>query len=310
MTRSNLRASILAGLFSSLFAINASAQDDLLGMLEEQQKPETEYAFATFKGTRVVNLHSPELPGKGVLQYTILHRFGAFNEDFFYNFLGLDNAQVRLTLDYSPMEWLNVGLGHSSFQKVYDGFVKYRLFRQSKGKKNMPVSIVGFSSIYYSAQRFTDDFPHNDSERLSYVHELVVARKFSKRFSMELVPTVVHYNVVDTRDDNNDLYALGAAARYKFTHQHSINIEYIHQFNPNQFFDAEANEMVNYENALSIGFDIETGGHVFQLFVTNSRGVAEPYVIGQTPGRWSDGDLHFGFNISRVFTIKKPKKLG
>lgn len=302
----HLKVGLLVLFFA--FGFSVSAQDDLLSMLEEEQRPETEYAFATFKGTKVVNLQSPELPGKGVMQYMILHRFGSFEEDFFYNFLGLDNAQVRLTLDYSIYDWLNVGLGHTSVLKTYDGFVKYRLFRQSKGKVNMPFTVTGFSSLYYSAQRYTDGLPRNESQRFSYVHQLVLARKFSQNFSAEVVPTITHFNEVETRDHNNTLYNVGLAARYKFTPLHAITIEYVAQLNPNdQSQYPDIINTTNYQNALSVGVDIETGGHVFQLFFTNSRGVAEPYVFNQTPGSWADGDIHFGFNISRVFTIVKPK---
>ncbi|MGB0177055.1 MAG: DUF5777 family beta-barrel protein, partial [Owenweeksia sp.] len=268
-----LKGGLVAGLLFCFPLFQTFAQDDLLGMLEEEQGPTTEYAFATFKGTKVVNLQSPELPGKGVLQYTILHRFGAFNDDYFYNFLGLDNAQVRLTLDYSFTNWLNVGIGHSAVNKVYEGFVKYRLARQSKGARNFPFTITGFSGLYYSALRLPEALPYNESDRLSYVHELVVARKFSQKFSAEVVPTVTHFNLVDSADFSNDVFSVGLAARYKITNMHSVNIEYVYQLNPNSFVDPENNQMTNYPNALSIGVDIETGGHVFQLFFTNSRGV-------------------------------------
>ncbi len=309
MTKNNnlKKEGFLALLFCLVWGSALQAQDDLMDLLEEEQGPTTEYAFATFKGTKVVNLQSPELPGKGVLQYTILHRFGAFNDDYFYNFLGLDNAQVRLTLDYSVTDWLNFGLGHSSVNKIYDGFVKYRLIRQSKGAKTFPFTITGFSGLYYSALRFPEGQPFNESDRLSYVHELVVARKFSQKFSAEIVPTVTHFNLVDSADFSNDIFSIGVAARYKFTRMHSFNVEYVYQLNPNSFVNPENGEFQNYPNALSIGVDIETGGHVFQLFFTNSRGVAEPYVFSRTPGSWLDGDIHFGFNISRVFTIQRPK---
>lgn len=292
----------------ALLSSTLAAQDDLLAELEQEAKPQTEYAFATFKGTKVVNLQSNELPGKGVLQYTILHRFGAFNNDFLYNFMGLDNAQVRLTLDYTPFSWLNVGLGHTGFLKTYDAFAKYRLFRQSKGKVNMPVSITGFSGLYYSAQRFNDELPRNTSDRFRYVNELVIARKFNQDLSLALVPTLVHSNVVETREDNNTVMALGLAGRYKFTDMHALTLEYVYQLNPNGYIDPATNQRQLYNNSLSLGVDIETGGHVFQLFLTNSRGVAEPYVFAETTGSWLDGDIHFGFNISRVFTIQKPKE--
>lgn len=285
------------------------AQDDLLAQLEEEAEEQTRYTIATFKGTKVVNLQSNEMPAEGVLQYTFMHRFGAFNNDFFYNFLGLDNAQVMLTLDYSPYDWLNVGLGRTGFLKTYHAYAKYRLLRQSEGEQSSPVSITGFSAAYYSGQRYNDDLPRNTANRMRYVNELVIARKFSSDFSMELVPTLVHSNLVEEVSDNNSVFALGVAGRYKITNMHAISLEYVHQFNPNQYLDPATNTLKNYNNNLSIGYVIETGGHVFHLFVSNAQGIAEPYVFAENRGSWADGDLHFGFNISRVFTLKKPDKL-
>jgi len=296
-------------LLSAFLPLFAWGQDDLLSELEDDAGDKTTYTFATWKGTKVVNLQTNELPGKGVLQYTILHRFGAFNDDFFYNFMGLDNAQVRLTLDYSPTTWLNIGAGHTGFRKTYDVFAKYRLLRQSKGAVNMPVSVTGFSSAYYSAQRFDEEgqgFERSFGRRMSYVHELVIARKFSQNFSAQIVPTLIHSNLTERAEDNNTQIAIGVAARYKITHMHAITVEWVPVLNPNSYPAglSPADGFNNFQNALSIGMDIETGGHVFQLFVTNARGVAEPYAFSQTEGSWLDGDLHFGFNISRVFTVR------
>lgn len=287
------------------------AQDDLLSELESDQGESTQYTFATWKGTKVVNLQTNEIPGKGTLQYTILHRFGAFNDDFFYNFMGLDNAQVRLTLDYSPLPWLNLGLGHTGFRKTYDAFAKYRLLRQSKGGVNMPVSVTGFSSAYYTAARVNDDIDRNFGRRMTYVHELIIARKFSQNFSAQVVPTLIHTNLAQRAADNNTQVAIGLAARYKISPMHAITVEWVPVLNPNQYPEITGDPLAlpasvsytNFTNALSVGIDIETGGHVFQLFVTNTLGTAEPWAFTQNEGSWLNGDLHFGFNISRVFTM-------
>lgn len=297
----------LSYLFAILFISSSIyAQDDLLESLEADEEPEIEYAFATFKGTKVVNLQSPEIPHKGVLQYVISHRFGSFNEDFLYNFAGLDNAQIRMSFDYSVLDWLNVGVSHASYRKMYDGFVKYRLARQSKGAKNFPITITGFSGMYYQSLRFTDNLPHEETERLRYVNQLVLARKFNSKFSAAITPTHVHNNIVDLESFDNSVFSVGLGARYKFTPMHALNVEYIHQLNPYTFQDSDGVTQ-NMRNSLSIGFDIETGGHVFQLFLTNSPAISEPLVITDTQNSWLDGDIHFGFNISRVFTIKRPK---
>jgi len=288
-----------------LLSFNALAQDDLLDLLDEEETS-TEYTIATFKGTRIINLQSNELPGKGVMQFMIMHRFGAFNDDFFYNFLGLDNAQIRFSLDYSFTDWLNVGIGRSSFSKTYDGFAKWRILRQSKGAIKMPLSMVFYTSINYNTLKYDDELPYSGSDRLSYSYQLILARKFSKSFSMELVPSMVHFNLVADKETPNDVFLLGIDGRLKITKSIALTAEYGLQLNDNFYYNADG-EKTNWENALSIGVDIETGGHVFQLHATNSRGLADPQWMARTPGSWGNGDIYLGFNISRVFTIKKPK---
>jgi hypothetical protein len=287
-----------------LFSFELSAQDDLLDLLEEE--PQIEYAFATFKGTRIINLQSNELPAEGVMQFMIMHRFGALNDDFVYNFFGLEQAQTRFSLDYSFKDWLNVGVGRSSFSKTYDGFAKVRLLRQSKGAKKVPFGIVYYTTVNYSTLRWNDDLPHNESERLSYTHEVILARKFSKNLSLQLVPSFVHFNLVEDRETPNDIFVLGIGGRYKVSNRVAITAEYGLQLNDNFYYNSEGNK-TSYNNALSIGVDIETGGHVFQLHATNSRGLADPQWMARTPGSWGTGDVFLGFNISRVFTLKKPK---
>lgn len=291
-------------IFLFLSSFQVLAQEDLLDLLEE--KPQTEYAYATFKGTRIINLQSNELPAEGVLQFMIMHRFGAINDDFLYNFFGLDIAQIRFSLDYSFKDWLNIGIGRSSFSKTYDGFAKVRLLRQSKGAKNMPFGIVYYTTINYSTLKWNDNLPHNESERFSYTHEVILARKFNKNLSLQLVPSVVHFNLVEDTETPNDIFVLGFGGRYKVSSRVAITAEYGLQLNDNFYYDSDGIK-TNYNDALSIGVDIETGGHVFQLHATNSRGLADPQWMTRTPGSWGTGDIFLGFNISRVFTLKKPK---
>jgi hypothetical protein len=279
--------------------------DDLFAELDAMEEPTTEPVTATFKGTRIVNMQTNEIPGAGVMQFMIQHRFGAVNDDFFYNFLGLDRADIRFGFDYSINDRLNIGVGRSSTLKTYDGFFKYRLLRQMKGAKPFPISATLYSSVNAITQRNTSTLPENFTDRLVFTHQLLLSRKFSEAFSLQVAPTLVHFNVVDTRDQPNDIFALGFGGRYKLTKRVSLNVEYYLQTTKHSV--VEGGNRLFYNNPLSIGFDIETGGHVFQLFFTNSRGMTDPQVIAQTSGLWQDGDIFFGFNLSRVFTVKKPK---
>lgn len=289
----------------SFFSIALHAQDDLMDILNEGGETTT-YTSATFKGTRIVNLQSSEITGPGVMQFIVLHRFGAFNNDFLYNFFGLDESLVRLSLDYSFNDYINIGVGRSSRSKVYDGWVKAKILRQSTGATEMPISLLYYGSMNVNTTRFPDNnIDHQFYERLSYVNQLIIARKFSDRFSLELAPTLVHFNVVQTNDQRNTLFGLGAGGRFKLTNRVALTAEYMWQANRNTRLVNDIETPFN--DAFSLGVDIETGGHVFQLHLTNARTIDDPGWMMRTPGSWGEGEIYFGFNISRVFTIRKPK---
>lgn len=290
-------------LAATLLALPAMAQDDLLDLLGEEETGPV-YTNASFKTTRVINGHSLENTAHGVLDFRISHRFGILSGGV-NEFFGLDNADVRLGLDYGITDRLMVGIGRSGFQKTVDGFAKYKLLRQCDEGCGMPftLAIVAASSVtaakatevpWYAPGR-QDYFTH----RLSYSWQMVLGRKFSEGFSMQVMPGVVHRNLVEFDRDPNDLINVGVGARVKLTKRLAVNGEYFHVLR---------DEVPAFTNSLSLGFDIETGGHVFQLHFTNSTGMFERAFITETTGKWGDGDIHFGFNISRVFTVHNPKK--
>lgn len=277
--------------------LGVQAQDDLLSMLEENQEPTTDYAKAGFKTTRVINSQSIENAGGGVLDMKISHRFGFVNGGA-YELFGLDEATIRIGLDYGINDRLMVGWGRSSFEKTYDLFAKYKILRQSSGKVNMPLTLSWFASTAITTMKWQQPERKNYfSSRMSYTQQLLIGRKFNDNFTLQLMPTFIHRNIVKNENEKNDVYALGAAARQKISKRVAINVEYVYLL-PDQVDD-------RYRNSLSIGFDIETGGHVFQLHFTNSTSMIERGYITETVGNWLDGDVHFGFNVSRVFTVKK-----
>ena len=259
---------LLAVVLVFLSGVSAQAQDDLLDFLDDQTDPVPQYALATFKGTKVINTQSIALPSKGVMQFLIQHRFGTINQGA-YEFWGLDQASIRLGLDYGVTDWLAVGVGRSSFQKTYDGSLKFRLLRQQTGLHDIPVSLTYFTGLAINGLRWEDPERENYfSSRMSYVHQLLLARKFNDRFSLQLAPTFVHRNLVETLARGNDDYALGIGGRYKITQRVSINWDYYALLKN----DVTRDELTN---SLSIGVDIETGGHVFQLHATNSQGMVD-----------------------------------
>ena len=277
-----------------LSSIFAKAQDGLLSLFEVDNEPM--YISSTFKGKKVVNGQSVEILSKGVLQFQIQHRFGALNSGF-YNLFGLDNSQIRLGFDYGIKDWMSVGLGRSSALKTIDASAKIRLKRQSKGSKEFPFTLVTNSAIYIKQYRWseTKEETFELSNQLSFVHQLLIARKINRDLSVQISPTFVHYNLVKYAE-KNDRISLGFGARQKLTNRISVNAEYFMQIK----------EKMN-NDVLSFGFDIETGGHVFQLHLSNSPAMIEPAFIHETTGDWGQRDIYFGFNISRVFTIKEKK---
>jgi hypothetical protein len=312
-------------LLLAVFNINAQAQtppqlstqdttasegeDELMTMLEEEpSKPGKEYTTATFKTTRIANGHSIENTGVGVLDFRVGHRFGFINQGI-KDFFGLDNATTRIAFDYGITNWLMVGVGRSSYLKEYDGFVKAKLLRQrEKGGMPFSVSYMGAASIQTNDPGLPDSVEYYFSNRVAYVNQLLIARKFNSWLSLQLMPTHIHYNLVTFRDDPNDVVAVGIGGRLKLSNRISLTGEWYYQIPSMQRHDeADPTRSTYTRNPLTIGLDIETGGHVFQLLFTNAAGITERNVVGQTTGDWSKGDIHFGFNISRVFTIVKPK---
>ncbi|MBT8326552.1 MAG: hypothetical protein KJP21_02435 [Bacteroidia bacterium] len=269
------------------------AQD--LDLLEEEDEETIEYTSATFKTNRVINGHSIETVAKREFDLKISHRFG-FLSTGAYDFFGLDQATLRIGGDYGITDNINIGVGRSNVAKTYDGFVKYKLLRQSSGLKKMPITATWISHMGVTTLKWTKpDRENKPSSRLHYTHQLLLARKFTEGLSIQLSPTVVHKNLVDSSSFKNDILSVGIGLRQKLTTRTTLNLEYFYVL-PNQI----SNENTN---ALSVGFDIETGGHIFQLFFTNSAAPFEKGFITDTKAKWTEGDVRFGFNIARIFNF-------
>ncbi len=298
---------LLALLFFSQLTILAQPGDSLLVKTDEEDllsllggDEEQTYTSATFKTTRIINMHSVENAAAGVMDFRISHRFGFINTGA-YDLFGLDQALMRIGLEYGITDRLMLGMGRSNVNKAYDSFLKYKILRQGSGKSNIPISVSYFASAVCNTIKWAD--PNRDnyfSSRMQYTHQLLIARKFNNDLSLQLTPTLVHKNLVPTLQDKNDILAMGFGGRYKLTQRFSVNGEYIYVL-PNQITST-------FYNSLSLGVDIETGGHVFQLHLTNSTSMLEPGFITESVGQWKKGGIHFGFNVSRVFTVKDKRE--
>ena len=293
-----LLSSTLFFLIFVLCSIPTKSQD-LDALLDKESKPQTSFATATFKSTRIINGHSVERMKKNQLEFRVSHRFGEFNAGS-YNLWGLDQGTIHLALEYGITDWLEVGIGRSTYEKTFDGFGKFSILRQSSGAKSMPIHLSYLTSTEVVSLNNNPAMQNDIFSRMSFIQQILIARKLNESLSLQLTPTYIHRNLVPTELDMNDLFACGMGGRYKLSKRIALNVEYFYVYRANA-----SSLPVKYHNPLSIGIDIETGGHVFQIMVTNSQAMREGGFIGKTTGSWSDGGIRLGFNISRVFSFNK-----
>lgn len=281
-----------------LFALPSAAQD-LLAELEAQAPKGLDYVSSTFKATRLVNGQTMETKGKGALEFIFAHRFGPLSSGA-YEMWGLDQAYVRLGLEYGITDRLGAGFGRNSEDKTMDAYLRYKLLRQQAGG-GMPVTVTAFGIAGYKFSPRDEDagYAIQPGDRLSYVGQLLIARKFSQTLSIQLMPSLVHKNAVDPAIEKNNTVAVGFGGRLKVTRSVALTTEYYYRVgvptgNP-------------YYNPVGFGIDIETGGHVFQLVMTNSRGLTERAFLTETNGDFFAGDISFGFNVTRTFQLSKQR---
>jgi len=258
-----------------------------------------------FNGSYIINNQSSNVLESGSLNFHILHRFGELS-DGAYNAYGLDYAAIRLGFEYGISDRLTAAIGRSSAGKNYDGHLKYRIKTQTVGgNNNFPISLVAFSSFAFSAtelQRQNSVQRDNQfTNQLVYTTELIISRQFSEKFSFEIIPAIVHRNSVISLMYNPNVYALSAGARLKVSGRMHLIADYGYVINNND------NTLAN---PLGLGIDIVTGGHTFQLYVTNSVGMIEKEFLTATTGKIQDGNIRIGFSISRAFMLKQKVKGG
>ncbi|EAR12671.1 hypothetical protein PI23P_08595 [Polaribacter irgensii 23-P] len=274
-----------------LCSFQLSAQD-LLDILDKETPKVDNVVTATFKGTRIVNGHSIKNRKSKELEFIIAHRFGRVNTGFGELF-GLDQANIRFAFEYGLTDDLTAGLGRSSYEKTYDGYLKYALIKQKEGVHHFPFAVSLFGSIAAKSQKAIVGSERTFAESLYYVGQILIAKKINASFSFQLTPTYVHRNLTTIDADPHDIFALGFGTRLKLNKRVSLNAEYYWQFDKLVSIAAR--------NSLAFGIDIETGGHVFQIILSNSITMIEKSFITETTGNFFAGDIHLGFNLSRTF---------
>lgn len=282
--RSMIKIITLLLISSSIFA-----QDDLLNEIDTVSIDKR--VTSAFKSLKIVNLESTKLAAKGDFYFVVSHRFD-YLKNGFDDFFGLDNANTRLQFVYGVTPWLNIHASRSGFNKTYEIAGKYSLMHQEVD--GFPFEIVGFNSLAINTALDKELLPLLEfNDRLSYVSQVLISRKFNDKLSLEVAPTYFHENYVTDDNQDNSQFAIGVGGRYKLTSRWSLNMDYAAHLN-------RASDSP-YTNPLSIGVDLETGGHVFQMHFTNSLAMHESGFLGSTSGKWNKSQIAFGFNLVRVF---------
>lgn len=266
------------------------SQDDLFDEIDTEPVGD-QYVTAAFKGLKIVNFESTKLVAKKELTFIVSHRFGSV-ENGIDTFFGLDDASTRLNFVYGISDAFNIGVSRSSHLKVYDITAKYRLLRQKEN--GFPFTIVGFNAILMNTALDKNNLPLLEfKNRLGYTAQFLISRKVNEKFTFQLAPTLFHDNYVEFDPQANTQVALGLGTRFKLSKRWSINTDY--GLHLNRASDSP------FKNPLSIGFDLETGGHVFQMHFSNAQAMNTNGFLGRANGDWSEGNIFFGFNLSRSF---------
>jgi len=292
---SKIKSFFALGLIVCFANFSIAQEDDLLKELDSLSQEEIRFEPPAFKALQIGNLQSTKLVDKGDLYLIVAHRFGSIKGGI-REFYGLDQANTKIQFLYGVHQKLQLGISRDSYEKTYSGTAKLGLFQQSD---KMPINVVLYSSIDINTLLQKTTYPGlKFFDRFAYTTQILASRRFSEKLSVEMAPIYVRQNLVDlnftkTATPQFNQILLGIGGRYKLTKRLSVNMDYVYNFSKN------TNSL--YKNPLTIGVDIETGGHVFQLLFTNSRASNDTAFLTEALGDWSKGDISFGFNVVRVF---------
>jgi hypothetical protein len=295
--------------FIFLIAVSGFSAWSQTDSLDFGNEPEKKIIRSAFDGSTIINSQSTNVNDAGQLSVIIAHRFGTVKEGF-YNFYGIDEAAMRLGFEYGVTNKVTLGIGRSTAGKNYDGYLKYRLITQTKGAAsgNIPITVTLFVSSAFSSQKLRVLNQNNDRnyfiDNLVHTYQTIVSRQLSSRFSLQVSPTVIHKNLVETASQPHNIYALGSGLRMKVRGKLSINVDYSY------VWKEDLSAGVKLYNPIGIGMEVVTGGHVFKLHFTNSVGMIEKEYLTNTTDNFFKGQMRFGFTLLRSFIIKPTVKGG
>lgn len=292
--------------------INTMAQDSVVA--EKKAAPKQKFTRAVFNATKIINMQSTEIVSPGTLQFMISHHFSnIWNKDAgkqnIAQFFGLNSgvAHTYLSFDYSPLKWMNVGVAMAGSSK-YEGWTKFRILRQQTGARNIPVTIGWYSMMNVN----TAEDPDNEftGNKFSFMNQLLISRKFSDKFSLQLMPTWIHFNVVPYGLNNsNEVFSMGIAGKYKASSKLNFTLEYARQLNMYKNLITKNGAILNYNpDLLSIGVEISTGTHLFQFYVGSTTDASAIDQLARNNSSIKDGNIAIGFTINRAMNVRKKEK--
>jgi hypothetical protein len=313
MNALNIKSGIMKKIFS-LFAFGLSIWTVSIAQetTDAKEAPQQKFTRATFNSTRIINMQSTEMTSEKSLQFLISHHFSplwnddASDQDNLAGLFGLNSglAYTYLSFDYSPMSWMNFGVAAAGRSK-YEGWAKFKILRQQTGQKEIPVSLAWYSAFNVNASK--DATVSLSWNKYSYIHQLLIARKFSDALSLQLMPTLIHFNVVPNGLNNsNQVYSMGLGGKYKLTANKNITFEYARQFNMfDNLIDKNGN-ILNYKPDLaSIGMEFNTGGHLFQFYIGNTTHSSNIDQLARNTSKFKLSNLALGFTINRSLSLSK-----
>lgn len=303
---------LLAFLFGLCVSPVLFAQDDTPpAAAEEEAAPKQKFTKATFNATKLINMQTTEMTSANSLQFLISHHFSyLWNKDAgsqnLAQFFGLNSGVARtyLSFDYSPVRWLNVGVAMAGNSK-YEGFTKIKLLRQQTGAKNIPVSVALYSMAHVNTAKDPDvQLAWN---KFAFLNQLLIARKFSDKFSLQVMPSWIHFNVVPYGINNsNEVFSLGIGGKYKVNPKLNLTFEYSRQLNMYENLITKNGSILNYQpDLLSAGIEVNTGGHLFQFYVGSTADASNLDHLARNTSKIKDGNFAFGFTINRNLSLQK-----
>lgn len=293
----------LIALTLSAYQSTAQNMDSLMRNISSDQEPEV--VAASFKSSRLILSQTTTMVKKYDLDFKVIHRFGDIGgtDGGSKTLYGFDNSSdIYIGFEYGISDRFNISFGRSKYEQLLDLQLKYALLQQ-KVKGGSPLSVSALIKTGFTPYKVNTTVFDSYGNRFSHFVQAIISRKFSPDLSLQVTPGFLFRNVVLGVGDEKTMFSTGIAGRYKFTKRFGVVADY-YLINSDY---RKNNTNTNFYNPLGLGIEIETGGHVFTMNFANSKAIVENNFLPGSTSSWTKGQYRFGFTISRMFTLYKPK---